>query len=293
MGTPTSRCPLCASYTSRPVFSLLRPREVAATGRPTEELYGRAGPLVRCGECGLVRQDPPAHAPYEDAEDPDYLNELEGLRVTFRRTLETIERFRLPPGRLLDVGAGPGVLVEEAAERGWEAFGVELSAWAVNEAERRGMDVRRQTLEALDEPDGSVDAATLADVIEHVPDPLGMMRRLYALLKPGGVVFVATPDVGSLVARTLRRWWWSVLPGHIWLFSRDTLQRLARDAGFDVVDVSTHPKTFSAEYYAGRLVGYSGALGSAARAAVRRVADGRLVSPDFRDRVALVARKPS
>jgi 2-polyprenyl-3-methyl-5-hydroxy-6-metoxy-1,4-benzoquinol methylase len=293
LGTPTSRCPLCASITSREVFSLLRPRTVAATGRPTEELYGRAGPLVRCRVCGLVRQDPPAHAPYADASDPDYLNELDGLRETFRRTLATIERFRLPPGRLLDVGAGPGVLVEEAAERGWDALGVELSAWAVAEAQRRGVDVRKVALEDLGAEPGSFDAATLADVIEHVPDPLGTMRALHVLMKPGGVVFLATPNVDSVVAKTLRRWWWSVLPGHIWLFSRDTLTRLVREAGFEVVDVATHPKTFSVDYYAGRLVGYSGALGRAARVIVRRFAAGRLISPDFRDRVALVARKPS
>ena len=240
-----------------------------------------------------MRQVRLAHAPYADAEDPEYLTQLDGLRVTFRRTLETIERFRLPPGRLLDVGAGPGVLVEEAVLRGWDASGVELSAWAVNEAQRRGVDIRMRTLEDLDEPHGSIDAATLSDVIEHVPDPLGTMRRLHGLLKPGGVVFLATPDVDSAVARTLRRWWWSVLPGHVWLFSRDTLSRLVREAGFEVVDVSTHPKTFSAEYYAGRLVGYSGALGRAARAAAKRVLGERLVTPDFHDRIALVARKPS
>ncbi len=278
---------------SRSVFSLFRPRAVAATGRPTEALYGRAGPLVRCADCGLVRQDPPAHAPYADAEDPDYLNELDGLRATFRRSLATIERFRLPPGRLLDVGAGPGVLVEEAAGRGWDAVGIDLSAWAVGEAQRRGIDVRMRTLEDLDAPPASIDAAVVADVIEHVPDPLATMRTLHGLLKPGGVVFLATPDVDSVVARTLRRWWWSVLPGHIWLFSRRTLTRLVRDAGFEVLDVATHPKTFSVGYYAGRLVGYSGALGRAAHAVVGRVADGRLIAPDFRDRVALVARKPS
>jgi SAM-dependent methyltransferase len=262
-----------------------------ATGRPTEELYGRAGPLVRCVSCGLVRQDPPAHAPYEDAEDPDYLAEEPGLRATFRKTLERIERHRRPPGRFLDVGTGPGLLVEEAAERGWDAMGIELSGWAVAEAQRRGLDVRQQTLDDVDLQPGSVDAASLADVIEHVPDPLGMMRRLHGLLAPGGVVFLATPNVASVVARVLRRWWWSVLPGHIWLFSEATLVKLLHDAGFEVVETSTHPKTFSVDYYAGRLVGYSGAVGKVARTLVGP-RGSRLVTPDFRDRVAVLARKP-
>ena len=272
---------------------MLRPKTAAATGRPTEELYGRAGPLVRCEGCGLVRQDPPARVPYGDAEDPDYLNELEGLRVTFRRTLATIERFRLPPGRFLDVGAGPGVLVEEAAERGWDAFGVELSAWAVNEAQRRGVDVRMRTLGGPRRPAGSVDAAALADVIEHVPDPLGTMRRLHELLKPGGVVFLATPNVDSVVARTLRRWWWSVLPGHIWLFSKRDAHAAGARCG-----VRRRGRRHPPEDVLGRLLRRTaGRLQRRprtwrARASRREAAGDRLVTPDFRDRVALVARKP-
>ncbi len=288
-----TRCPLCGGAGTKPVFSLLRPRSTAPTGRPTEALYGRAGPLARCNACGLVRQDPPAEAPYEDAADPDYLAEQPGLRATFRKTLERIERFRTPPGRFLDIGCGPGLLVEEAASRGWDASGIELSAWAVGEAQARGLNVRQVTLDDLDAPPSSIDAASLADVIEHVPDPLSLMRRLYELMAPGGVVFCATPNVESAVARTLRRWWWSVLPGHLFLFSARTLARLMRDAGFEVQETTTHPKTFSVDYYVGRLVGYSSGVSSLARRAVGALgARERLITPDFRDRVAILCRKP-
>ncbi len=283
-------CPLCGSDDTTPFFSFLRPKAADPTGRHTESLFGRAGPLVRCVSCGLVRQDPPAEAPYEEAEDPEYLSERAGIQATFDRIVDRIERYRRPPGTLLDIGCGPGLLLEIARERGWTTLGIELSAWGVSQARSRGLDVRDVPLEHLDLADGSVDAVVIADVIEHVPDPLDMMRRVSALLSPGGVVFVTTPDVGSLVARTLRRWWWSVLPNHIWLFSRDTLARLARDAGLQISEISTHPKTFSVSYYAGRLGGYAGVLGTAAR---KIAGSERLVTPDFRDRVAIVARKPT
>ncbi|MGH2759546.1 MAG: class I SAM-dependent methyltransferase [Actinomycetota bacterium] len=287
-------CPLCGSAATRGVFSRLRPRSSAPTGRPTEALYGRAGPLVRCTQCGLVRQDPPADAPYSDAADPEYLDEQPGLRATFRNTLERIERHRPPPGRFLDIGCGPGLLVEEAAARGWDALGIEPSAWAVGEAQARGLNVRQSTLEELDAAGASFDAASLADVIEHVPDPLALMRRLYELMAPGAVVFCATPNVESAVARTLRRWWWSVLPGHIYLFSARTLAHLMREAGFEMLETTTHPKTFSVDYYVGRLVGYSSAVSTLARRAVQAVGAGeRLITPDFRDRVAILARKPA
>lgn len=286
-------CPLCGDGRAKEVFGRLRPRSTAPTGRPTEALYGRAGRLVRCAACGLVRQDPPAEAPYEDAADPDYLAEQPGLRATFRRTLERIEHHRQPPGRLIDVGCGPGLLVEEAAARGWDALGFELSAWAVEEARGRGLDVHRATLEEAELEPGSVDAAVLADVIEHVPDPLAEMRRLRDLMSPGGVVFCATPDVDSVLARILRRWWWSVLPGHLYLFSASTLGRLLREAGFEILGSGTHPKTFSVDYYLGRLVGYSPAVEKLARRGAARLgARDRLITPDLRDRVAILARRP-
>jgi 2-polyprenyl-3-methyl-5-hydroxy-6-metoxy-1,4-benzoquinol methylase len=293
-GKPAQRaCPLCGGREVRSVFSFLRPRAAVATGRPTESLYGRAGSLVRCTSCGLVRQDPPPAVAYTEAEDPDYLAEERGIRVTFRRTLERIESYR-PPGKLLDVGCGPGLLLEEARARGWDPVGIELSEWAVGEAKRRGLDVRQQTLDELDLPPGSLDAVVLADLIEHVEDPLALMRRVRELLNPGGVVFCATPDVSSLAARVLRRWWWSVLPGHLCLFSGPTLERLMTEAGLEVLERTTHPKTFSAGYYLGRLTGYSAALARVARRAAGAfgVRD-RLITPDFRDRLAIVARRPA
>lgn len=272
------------------MFSLFRPATQAATGRPTEALYGRAGRLVRC-VCGFVRQDPPVEVPYEESEDPEHLREAEGIRVTAQRMFERIEQYRRPPGVVLDVGCGPGLAMEVADARGWEAIGLELSGWAVREGRRRGLDIRQVSLEESGLRDRSVAAVVLNDVIEHVPDPVRLLRRLADIMEPGAVLFCATPDVDSVVAKVLRRWWWSVLPNHIYLFSTKTLTRLISTVGLEVVEVTRHPKTFSVDYYLGRLVGYSGGLSRAARMLVRSSRD-RLISPNFRDRVAVVARSP-
>lgn len=231
--------------------------------------------------------------PYEDAADPEYLSEEEGIRTTFRRSLERIERHRTHRGRLLDVGCGPGLLLEEARLLGWEAVGMEPSTWGVEEARRRGFLVHQGLLGDEDLESGSFGAVVASDVVEHVPDPVAFVRTIRDLLEPGGVVLLTTPNVDSLVARTLRRWWWSVLPGHLLYFSPPTLRRLLEGNDLEVLELDTHPKTFSLTYYAGRLCGYSEAAGETARS----VADAlggrhRLVTPDFRDRIACVARKP-
>jgi SAM-dependent methyltransferase len=285
-------CPLCGSASSREIFKAFKPDKAAATGKHTEDLFGRAGTIVRCTGCTLVRQFDPPTAPYEEAEeDAEYVAEEAGIRATFRAVLDRVERVR-DRGTLLDVGCGPGLLLDEARARGWTTIGVEPSAWASGEARKRGLDVRSEDLGAVDIAAGSVDAIVTADVIEHVHDPLAFLRRISELLTDEGVVFIATPDVGSVIARVLRRWWWSIIPNHLWFFSRTTLRRALESAGFEVIEISTHPKTFSVAYYAGRFGGYSDVLAGLARRAARIFGPAdKLVTPDFRDRIAAIARK--
>jgi SAM-dependent methyltransferase len=287
----SENCPLCDGGEPREIFRAFRPRPARPTGRHTEDLFGRAGRIVRCSSCGIVRQLDPPTAPYEEAADPEYLSEERGIRQTFRRMLDRIERHH-EPGRLLDVGCGPGLLLDEARTRGWTTYGIEPSAWGVEQSHGRGLDVIHGTLESVElEPD-SFDAIVAADVIEHVADPTVFAARIHSLLSPGGVVFIATPNIASGVARLLRRWWWSVIPNHLWFFSPETLGSLLRKASLDVVETSSHPKTFSLEYYAGRFGGYSKTLGALTRGATRLLgAKDRLVTPDFRDRIAMIARK--
>jgi 2-polyprenyl-3-methyl-5-hydroxy-6-metoxy-1,4-benzoquinol methylase len=285
-------CPLCDSTGYKEIFKAFRPPKAEATGKHTEDLFGRAGRIVRCSSCTLVRQLDPPVAPYHEAEeDAEYLSEEAGIRTTFRNIVERIERWQRP-GTLLDIGCGPGLLLDEARARGWRTVGVEPSAWASGEATKRGLDVHNGTLEGLEIAVGSIDAIVAADVIEHVPDPLAFAKRINELLAPNGVVFIATPDVGSVIAQTLRRWWWSIIPNHLWFFSRATLRATFEKASAEVLDVTTHPKTFSLAYYAGRFGGYTDALSKITRRTSRVFGPpDKLVTPDFRDRIAMVARK--
>jgi SAM-dependent methyltransferase len=198
-------------------------------------------------------------------------------------------------GRLCDLGCWAGFLVSEAERRGWRATGVEPSAFASRFArERLGLDVQQGTLESADLPSESFDALVLGDVIEHLPDPRHALRRIAALLAPGGVVYLALPDAGSRVARTLGSRWWSVLPTHVQYFTRASMARLLDREGFTLEWMGTAPKAFTVRYYAQRLEGYSSPVAAAAtRTAEHAGVAERLVWPDFRDRMALVARRPA
>ena len=71
----------------------------------------------------------------------DYLADREEIEEKFDRVLERAEAIT-PPGRLLDVGSGPGLLLAAAAARGWEGVGVDLNPWAARMAAEIGADVR-------------------------------------------------------------------------------------------------------------------------------------------------------
>ena len=131
--------------------------------------------------------------------------------------------------------------------------------------------MRTGDLFATELPLGHFDAIVMGDVIEHLPRPGEALDRMAELLRPGGVVWMALPDAGSLVARGMRARWWSVIPTHVQYFTRRSLRTLLERHGWTVLEIATAPKAFSVRYYLERIGGYSPAL---ARALVRGARSG-------------------
>jgi SAM-dependent methyltransferase len=272
---------------------------------PTTDRFGTAlADLVRCPTCGHRQTEPmPTDAVLESASSDDYVQEQSGQRETARRTLVKIERHLLPDPQnggarrrqLLDLGCWVGFLLAEARERGWEPVGVEPSQFASAYArDQLDLDVRTGDLLSAPLPLHHYDAIVMGDVIEHLPRPGEALDRLAELLRPGGVAWMALPDAGSLVARGLGKRWWSVIPTHVQFFTRDSIRTLLEARGWTVLEIGTSPKAFSVRYYLERVGGYSprGARLLVRAASAARLAD-RMWAPDFRDRMAVIARAPS
>ncbi len=264
----------------------------------TTTSYGSApDDIVRCAGCGHMQVASfPASAAlgeaYAEVSEAAYVAEERGQRATAARTLAQIER-HVGRGRLCDLGCWVGYLLSEARARGWEGWGVEPSRFAAQYArEVTGVEVLCATIEAVPLPHAKLQAVVLGDVIEHLPEPGEALDRIHAALAPGGVVHLALPDAGSAVARALGARWWSVLPTHVHYFTRPSLAALLARHGFSVELMTTAPKAFSVRYYLQRLEGYSPPSSAAAVAVAGRLGVAeRLVWPDFRDRMAVVARR--
>jgi SAM-dependent methyltransferase len=267
---------------------------------PSTDRFGVAlADIVRCSRCGHMQLQPmPSQelldTGYADAASEDYVEEEAGQRATARRVLERIEPHVARRGALLDIGCWVGFLLAEARDRGWErTLGVEPSEFASRYArERLRLDVVRGDLASARLPAGEFDAITMGDVIEHLRSPSDALARLRSLLAPGGVLWLALPDAGSAVARGLGRRWWSVIPTHVQYFTRGSLAGLLNRGGFEVVEVRTAPKAFTVSYYLGRVGGYLPAAGrTLQRAAGATGLADRIWAPDFRDRMAVLARR--
>jgi 2-polyprenyl-3-methyl-5-hydroxy-6-metoxy-1,4-benzoquinol methylase len=146
-------------------------------------------------------------------------------------------------GNLLDIGCGLGYFVKFVADTpGWNAVGCELSAAAVrfSNAQLRLPNVFAGSVEALDFPESHFDVITLWDVIEHLTDPRPVLRAALRLLKPGGVLFLHTPNIdlqlrkASLLQRVFldRSRHYLELQDHMNLYSPRTLSDLLADCGY-------------------------------------------------------------
>src|SRR3954463_9326338 len=262
---------------------LLLPGSDAAAGAdafsPSCHELGLHGDLLICHECGAVEQPglpsgEELHALYRETRDGSYLTEEAGRRATARRLLELIAE-QGPAGRLLAVGCGPGLLLDEARTAGYDVVGVELSRESAQHArDALGLDVHEVALEDFDDA-GGFDVVVLADVIEHVDDPVGAIGRCADLLRPGGVVCVVTPDPSSATARLAGRRWWGYLPAHTCLLPRRTLRELLIGAGLVVAGHAPPVRTSAPRRWVGGLAERLGRLQGPVDAVAQRVVPPR------------------
>ena len=261
-GAPDT-CPLCGSATvpmpTRPVVRFAEAGLAVDTFGSSRKRVGHVR-VVRCAKCGLGWQSPMPTAEalketYRSMEDERRLLDVGGRERPARRYLRLLSRYAGDTrGRLLDVGCSTGVFLHESLRNGWDAIGIEPSAWLAAHARARlGARVRETTLEDEAFDDQSFAAVTMWDVLEHMTDPIGALRKVVGLLCPGGTLGINVPNIDSLPARFLGARWPLILPEHTFYFTPRSLGRLFEQSGLSWLGAHAHPVFFSAGYVAERL----------------------------------------
>ena len=233
--------------------------------------------FYRCRRCTLVLYDTSTGVNQEkyvmSRIDP---NAATRQNRGHRQTYAFIRRHRRPPGRMLDLGCGDGIVLHLARQDGWQVHGVELFPEQVALVrETLGLDVETSDIAGFRGAPESWDVVILTHVLEHLSDPVGALRKIRELLAPGGIGVLEFPNIDALdakVRRALRRWNLhrhryrpDYVPGHVQEFCRSSFAFAAQRAGL----VLAHWETYAVnplKYFVYRYL----PLGNKARVIVKR-----------------------
>lgn len=226
MTIPQAVCPVCAVVSRDFVFDGVE-----------------AIRLMRCGSCGLVfhnafNNETELQAYYADYYDGENLAFSPITESRFRDLLRSFETYR-ESNRILDVGCGAGHFLKVALEMGWNAHGTEIASSAFDQLGRLGINSFRGKLEAAQYAGEFFDVVYCSEVIEHLLDPAGLLGEIGRIVRPGGLLYLTTPNFSSLSRRLLGSRWRVIGKEHVCYFSPQSLSRAARAAGFQRVAVAT------------------------------------------------------
>ena len=230
-------CSLCGERRMQPLFRVPRDRR-------TRRKWSYH--VVRCPSCGLLYRHPGIRPErLGDLYAGSYSKFLTGDYSKQRRRRYQLVMDAFDPvlahgagRRLLDYGCGTGLFLELAYERGFDPYGVDLSADSIEHARRRPSGRNAYFGAPTDVPEiaaGGFDVITLWSVLAHLATPVEDLSTLRSLLAPGGVLLIFTVNANSLQLKASGRGWGGFTKNHLKFYSPATLPLLLERSGFGAV----------------------------------------------------------
>lgn len=211
-------------------------------------IYGKD--ICACANCELVFTNPqPEPGELSAKYGADYYARWVSPEQRVRRNKLWARRVKAvkricPSGKLLDVGCGEGLFLHCAQKAGYAVNGLEISEFAVKYAKKEyGLDIHQGSLENADFPNDAFDIITFWHTLEHVPAPDITLQKARQLLKPGGYLIVAVPNVDDVIGQGFYRmrrghYFQIYTPDskepHLHHFSTATLKRLLEKCNFRI-----------------------------------------------------------
>lgn len=209
--------------------------------------------IVQCKDCGLIYTNPrptmesmASYYPndYQPHQPGDRANRQsrvikEKIKSVFKSLLNTRSYYLpspVPGGRLLEIGCSYGSFLNKARNKGWEVYGVEIAEGPAKYGqETLGLNIYRRTLESAGFPGDFFDIVTGWMVLEHLHDPVGTIKEIRRIMKPGGTVAFSVPNAGSWEFKVFGTNWFALeVPRHLSHFTPGSIQHLLTRNGFEL-----------------------------------------------------------
>ncbi len=233
-------CLICGSGNHRSIYTLANPYTV-----------------VECSECRTLFLSPrlpestmmamyrePGYFFGESFGYGDYSSQVNSLHLTFRRLLNQLHRLGATGGRLLDVGCGEGLLLEDADDFFDYCAGTEMCPQVAEMARERANVIWAGGVDQIP-PSERFDCICAIQVVEHLYQPVQFVRSLSDRLKPEGRLVLATPDAGGFMRRIMRSHWLSFKPPeHVVFFDYIRLENLMVRCGLTRFQRLRYPHAF-------------------------------------------------
>lgn len=224
-------CPLCGGAMHLPVIEAADP------------VGGLRFLIVKCAHCGLAFTNP---RPDFDSIARFYPHDYRchhGLRESRRELHRCVARTLRPFGaaRLLDFGCGAGGFLRRMKAIGWNITGLDIAPAAVTRAGDLPTHVGTLPNPRWTEP--CFEAITMWQSLEHVHQPLEVLRSAHCLLTDSGRLLVAVPNFDSFASRWFGPDWYGLdVPRHLTHFTPETLRAMLRAAGFEQIEIQQERK---------------------------------------------------
>lgn len=164
------------------------------------------------------------------------LNKILGkfLGKILSEQIDVIVPFR-DNGKILDVGCGNGQLTGWMKEHGWRTYGVDINKEACEQAERLGLNIFCGELQNANYTNDFFDVIIIHHALEHLYDPLALLKECFRILKRDGILIIDCPNFGCFQNKLFGSKWFAIdAPRHLYHFECDTLRKLLITAGFKI-----------------------------------------------------------
>jgi 2-polyprenyl-3-methyl-5-hydroxy-6-metoxy-1,4-benzoquinol methylase len=218
----------------------------------TRRLYGKdTFNIARCRSCGFIFNDKWNTLSDKARYIPEKCADTKAIKETFDREKEIFfDRFKddlsqihklKSPGKILDIGCGPGYFLSLARSEGWDPFGIDINnSMAEFCKEHLSLNVIQGAMDRLHYPENYFDAVTLFHVLEHVPDIDQAVSNIEKILKPDGLLVIDVPNAMDIRRILFGKDWVQFGENHLWYFSAHTLGLLLRKHGLEIVKCIPH-----------------------------------------------------